>query len=39
MAPPADGLRLVAGDTLVLVGAHEDLARALVRLEATGAPG
>ena len=35
-APPADDFRLSAGDTLVLVGAHEDLARVLPRLEAHG---
>jgi CPA2 family monovalent cation:H+ antiporter-2 len=34
LAPPPDDLRLAAGDTLVLVGAHEDLARVLPRLEA-----
>ncbi len=33
-APPPDDFRLSAGDTLVLVGAHEDLARVLARLEA-----
>lgn len=33
-APPPEDLRVAAGDTLVLVGAHEDLARVLVRLEA-----
>ena len=33
-APPPEDLRLAAGDTLVLVGAHEDLGRALTRLEA-----
>ncbi|MFI5118993.1 MAG: cation:proton antiporter [Thermoanaerobaculia bacterium] len=32
-APPPEDLRLAAGDTLVLVGAHEDLARVLARLE------
>ena len=38
-APPPEDLRLAAGDTLVLVGAHEDLARVLTRLEArAGAP-
>ncbi|MCM3876896.1 MAG: NAD-binding protein, partial [Thermoanaerobaculia bacterium] len=34
LAPPPGDLRLAAGDTLVLVGAHEDLARVLARLEA-----
>lgn len=34
LAPPPGDLRLAAGDTLVLVGAHEDLARVLPRLEA-----
>ena len=38
LAPPPEGLRLAAGDTLVLVGAHEDLARVLSRLEAPAAP-
>ncbi len=38
-APPPDDFRLAAGDTLVLVGAHEDLARVLVRLEATSGSG
>ena len=38
-APPPDDFRLSAGDTLVLVGAHEDLARVLVRLEATSGGG
>lgn len=38
LAPPPDDLRLAAGDTLVLVGAHEDLARVLPRLEAASAP-
>lgn len=33
-APPPEGFRVAAGDTLVLVGAHEDLARVLARLEA-----
>ena len=33
-APPPEDLRVAAGDTLVLVGAHEDLARVLTRLEA-----
>lgn len=37
-APPPEDFRLAAGDTLVLVGAHEDLARVLARLEATAAP-
>ena len=36
-APPAPDFRLAAGDTLVLVGAHEDLARVLPRLEAPAA--
>lgn len=34
LAPPPEDLPLAAGDTLVLVGAHEDLARVLTRLEA-----
>ena len=34
-APPPEDFRVAAGDTLVLVGAHEDLARVLVRLEAS----
>jgi TrkA-C domain len=38
LAPPPEDLRLAAGDTLVLVGAHEDLARVLPRLEALAAP-
>jgi CPA2 family monovalent cation:H+ antiporter-2 len=33
-APPPEDWRIAAGDTLVLVGAHEDLARVLTRLEA-----
>jgi Trk K+ transport system NAD-binding subunit len=33
-APPQEDWRIAAGDTLVLVGAHEDLARVLTRLEA-----
>jgi CPA2 family monovalent cation:H+ antiporter-2 len=33
-APPPEDFKLAAGDTLVLVGAHEDLARVLARLEA-----
>jgi CPA2 family monovalent cation:H+ antiporter-2 len=33
-APPPEAFRVAAGDTLVLVGAHEDLARVLARLEA-----
>ena len=33
-APPPEDFRVAAGDTLVLVGAHEDLARVLARLEA-----
>jgi K+/H+ antiporter YhaU regulatory subunit KhtT len=37
LAPPPENLRLAAGDTLVLVGAHEDLARVLPRLEAPAA--
>jgi CPA2 family monovalent cation:H+ antiporter-2 len=37
LAPPPEDLRLAAGDTLVLVGAHEDLARVLPRLEAPAA--
>jgi monovalent cation:H+ antiporter-2, CPA2 family len=36
-APPPEDLRLAAGDTLVLVGAHEDLARVLTRLETRAA--
>jgi CPA2 family monovalent cation:H+ antiporter-2 len=32
-APPPEDFRVAAGDTLVLVGAHEDLARILARLE------
>ncbi len=36
-APPPESLRLATGDTLVLVGAHEDLVRVLVRLEARAA--
>ena len=34
-APPAEDFRVAAGDTLVLVGAHEDLARVLALLEAS----
>ncbi len=37
-APPPEGFRVAAGDTLVLVGAHEDLARVLARLEAPRPP-
>ncbi|HEY3350356.1 MAG TPA: cation:proton antiporter [Thermoanaerobaculia bacterium] len=37
-APPAEDFRISAGDTLVLVGAHEDLARVLARLEAAATP-
>jgi CPA2 family monovalent cation:H+ antiporter-2 len=36
-APPPADFRVAAGDTLVLVGAHEDLARAMARLEAVAA--
>ncbi|MGZ5380823.1 MAG: cation:proton antiporter domain-containing protein, partial [Thermoanaerobaculia bacterium] len=36
-APPPEDLRLAAGDTLVLVGAHEDLALVLTRLETRAA--
>ncbi|HQQ77220.1 MAG TPA: NAD-binding protein, partial [Thermoanaerobaculia bacterium] len=36
-APPPEDFKLAAGDTLVLVGAHEDLARVLARLEAPAA--
>jgi CPA2 family monovalent cation:H+ antiporter-2 len=35
LAPPPEDFRLAAGDTMVLVGAHEDLARVLPRLEAS----
>ena len=38
-APPPEDFRLAAGDTLVLVGAHEDLARVLARLEAPAPAG
>jgi CPA2 family monovalent cation:H+ antiporter-2 len=38
-APPPEDFRLAAGDTLVLVGAHEDLARVLARLEAPASAG
>jgi monovalent cation:H+ antiporter-2, CPA2 family len=38
-APPPPDLRLAAGDTLVLVGAHEDLAKVLARFEAPAASG
>jgi Trk K+ transport system NAD-binding subunit len=37
-APPPEDFRVAAGDTLVLVGAHEDLARVLARLEAQENP-
>jgi len=36
-APPPADFRVSAGDTLVLVGAHEDLARAMARLEEAAA--
>ncbi len=36
-APPAPDFRLAAGDTLVLVGAHEDLAKVIARLEESAA--
>jgi K+:H+ antiporter len=36
-APPPENFRLAAGDTLVLVGAHEDLAKVLTRLETRAA--
>ena len=36
-APPPEDLRLAAGDTLVLVGAHEDLGLVLTRLETRAA--
>jgi CPA2 family monovalent cation:H+ antiporter-2 len=36
-APPDPELRVVAGDTLLLVGAHEDLARAISKLEMSSA--
>ena len=36
-APPDPDLRVEAGDTLLLVGAHEDLARAITKLEAARA--
>ena len=38
-APPPEDFRVAAGDTLVLVGAHEDLARALALLEAPASAG
>ena len=38
-APPEADFRLAAGDTLVLVGAHEDLARAMGRLESAARNG